>query len=91
MAGLLPFGNYAEGGNSLYLANAYIQYLTPFGPTVKFGKFATLLGAEVAQAPLNWNISRGLVYNVLEPIDHTGILLTGSGGRERTSTTASAS
>ena len=80
VAGLLPFGNYAEGGNSLYLANAYIQYLTPFGPTVKFGKFATLLGAEVAQAPLNWNISRGLVYNVLEPIDHTGILLTGPVG-----------
>ena len=75
-AGLLPFGNASEGGNSLYLGNAYIQYLTPFGPTVKFGKFATLLGAEVAQAPLNWNISRGLVYNILEPIDHTGILVT---------------
>ena len=76
VAGLLPFGNFADGGNSLYLANAYIQYLTPYGPTVKFGKFATLLGAEVAQAPLNWQISRGLVYNVLEPIDHTGILVT---------------
>jgi hypothetical protein len=80
VAGLLPFGNAAEGGNSLYLGNAYVQYLTPFGPTVKMGKFATLLGAEVAQAPLNWNISRGLVYNVLEPIDHTGILLTGPVG-----------
>lgn len=77
VAGLLPLGNFAEGGNSLYIGNAYVEYLTTFGPTVKMGKFGTLLGAEVAQAPMNWNISRGLVYNVLEPIDHTGILLTG--------------
>jgi hypothetical protein len=79
-AGLLPFGNASEGGNSLYLPSAYIEYLTPFGPTVKFGKFQTLIGAEVAAAPFNFNISRGLVYNIFEPIDHTGILMTGPVG-----------
>ncbi len=79
-AGLLPFGNFSDGGNSLYLPSAYIEYLTPYGPTVKFGKFQTLLGAEVAAAPFNFNISRGLVYQVFEPIDHTGILLTGPVG-----------
>jgi hypothetical protein len=79
-AGLLPFGNFSDGGNSLYLPSAYIEYLTPFGPDVKFGKFQTLLGAEVAAAPFNFNISRGLVYNIFEPIDHTGILVTGPVG-----------
>jgi hypothetical protein len=79
-AGLLPFGNFSDGGNSLYIPSAYIEYLTPFGPTAKFGKFQTLLGAEVAAAPFNFNISRGLVYQVFEPIDHTGILLTGPVG-----------
>jgi len=79
-AGLLPFGNASEGGNSLYLPSAYIEYLTPFGPTAKLGKFQTLLGAEVAAAPFNFNISRGLVYNIFEPIDHTGILVTGPVG-----------
>jgi hypothetical protein len=79
-AGLLPFGNYAGGGNNLYIPSAYAEYMTPFGPTIKMGKFGTLIGAEVAQAPLNWNISRGLVYNLLQPIDHTGVLVSGEAG-----------
>jgi hypothetical protein len=80
-AGLLPNGNTPEGGraggNNLYVASAYAQYLTPWGITLKAGKFGTLLGAEVAQAPMNFNISRGLVYNLLQPIDHTGLLASG--------------
>jgi hypothetical protein len=37
------------------------------------GKFATPIGVEVAQTIYNWNITRGNVYNLLEPIDHIGI------------------
>jgi hypothetical protein len=81
VAGLLPDGNtpaggYA-GGNNLYLASAYVQYLTDWGITVKAGKFGTLIGAEVAQAPANFNVSRGLVYNLLQPIDHVGVMASG--------------
>jgi hypothetical protein len=80
-AGLLPNGNTPAGGpaggNNLYLNSAYVQYLTDWGITVKAGKFGTLIGAEVAQAPANFNISRGLVYNLLQPIDHVGIMASG--------------
>lgn len=80
-AGLLPNGNTPfggpAGGNNLYLNSAYVQYLTDWGITVKAGKFGTLIGAEVAQAPANFNISRGLVYNLLQPIDHVGVMASG--------------
>ena len=80
-AGLLPDANTPvdgrAGGNNLYIASAYVQYLTDWGITMKAGKFGTLLGAEVAQAPMNFNISRGLVYNLLQPIDHVGIMASG--------------
>ena len=80
-AGLLPDGNTPvdgrAGGNNLYIGSAYVQYLTDLGITLKAGKFPTLIGAEVAQAPANFNISRGLVYNLLQPIDHVGIMASG--------------
>ncbi len=78
-AGLLS-GDFGAGdgfsGNDFELYQAYIQYLAPIGEgvTVQFGKFATLIGAEVVQAPDNFNITRGNVYNLFQPITHTGIL-----------------
>ncbi len=60
---------------SLY--QAYVQYLTPFGPTLKAGKFGTLIGYEVAGTIYNFNVTRGLVYTALQPINHYGILLDG--------------
>jgi hypothetical protein len=84
-AGLLS-GDFGAGdglsGNDFEMYQAYIQYLAPLGDGVefKFGKFATLLGAEVAQAPYNFNITRGNVYNLFQPITHTGILATGGVG-----------
>jgi hypothetical protein len=81
VAGLLPDGNTPEdgraGGNNLYISQAYVQYLSDWDITFKAGKFGTLIGAEVAQAPMNFNISRGLVYNLLQPIDHVGIMASG--------------
>ena len=60
------------------LYQAYVQYLAPIGNgvTFQFGKFATVIGAEVAQAPYNLNVTRGNVYNLFQPITHTGILAT---------------
>ena len=81
VAGLLPDGNTPEGGraggNNLYINQAYVQYLSDWGITFKAGKFGTMIGAEVAQAPMNFNISRGLVWNLEQPIDHVGIMASG--------------
>jgi hypothetical protein len=79
-AGLLS-GSHAfdfASGNDLEVYQAYVQYLAPIGEgvTLKAGKFGTLLGAEVVQAPYNFNITRGQVYNLFQPITHSGI--TGS-------------
>lgn len=62
--------------SSIYISQGYVQYLAPVGDGlhIKMGKFNTLLGVEVAQTVYNWNITRGSVYNLLEPIDHIGIL-----------------
>lgn len=82
VARLLPLGNAGLGGNNLYIPAAYVQYLAPIGggTTIQFGKWGTLLGYEVAQAPYNWNITRSNVYNLLQPIDHVGILASGALG-----------
>jgi hypothetical protein len=60
---------------AFYLHQGYVQYLAPVGDgiTFKMGKFATPIGVEVAQTIYNWNITRGNVYNLLEPIDHIGV------------------
>jgi hypothetical protein len=82
-AGLLSgdFGaNDGFSGNDLELYQGYVQYRAPINEAVtfKFGKFATLLGAEVVQAPMNFNISRGQVYNLFQPITHLGLLASTS-------------
>lgn len=61
----------------LDLYQAYIQYLAPLGPngvTFKAGKFATLIGAEVTPTVYNFNITRGHVFNLFQPINHVGVL-----------------
>lgn len=69
-------------GNSasdFYLHQAYVNWLAPVpigdGVNVTLGKFATLIGAETADAAANWNITRGNVYQLFQPIDHTGVLV----------------
>jgi len=79
-------GDILNGGNDgfsgsfqdFHVFQAYVQYLAPLGSgvTFKLGKFATLTGAEVVQAPANFNITRGNVWNLFQPISHTGILAT---------------
>jgi hypothetical protein len=67
-------------GNSPILYTANVSYLAPItdaGILVTAGRFATHIGAEVAQAPYNYNITRGAVYN-LQPINHTGVKIGSS-------------
>jgi hypothetical protein len=77
-ASILSGNNAGDGfaGNDFDLYQGYVTYLAPIGEgvTLQAGKFATLIGAEVAQANGNWNVTRGNVYNYLQPINHTGVL-----------------
>jgi hypothetical protein len=74
MAGSDVDFNRSKGWNadSFDLLQAYAQYASgPF--TVMGGKFVTLAGAEVAQAPANTNVSRSLLYTLAIPVTHTGL------------------
>jgi len=61
--------------SSIYIEQGYVQYLAPIGDGVTFkaGKFSTPIGYEVAGTIYNQNITRGNVWNLLEPIDHIGV------------------
>jgi len=61
--------------SAFYISQGYVQYLAPLGDgvTFKMGKFNTPIGAEVAQTVYNWQITRGALYTLLQPIDHIGI------------------
>ncbi len=70
-----PTRNNCRNDTAVYINQAYAQYLIPWGDvTLKGGKFGTLIGAEVAQAPYNWQMSRGIIYNLFQPIDHVGVI-----------------
>jgi|GEM_PF-1005793 len=63
--------------SSNYVHQAYIQYLIPMtsnGIRMKAGKFATLVGAEVANTTANFNVTRGILFSVMQPVDHVGVL-----------------
>jgi hypothetical protein len=72
------FSNPAPVGNQFVdPTQYYLTYTAPLGSGVNFsaGRFVTLLGAEVI--PIynnqNFNESRGLLFNLGEPLTHTGI------------------
>jgi len=61
-----------------YLYNANISYLAPItdaGIKITAGRFETHTGTESAQDPLNFNITRGLLYT-LQPVNFTGVKLS---------------
>ena len=65
-------GSFAE----FHMYQAYIEYLAPIGPngvTVQAGKMGTWIGAEVAPTVDNFNITRGNVYTLFQPITNVGI------------------
>ena len=64
-----------SSNSAVDVRQAYLQYVT--GPlTVIAGKYVTLAGAEVINPALNTNFSRSLLFQVLEPLDHTGVRAT---------------
>lgn len=71
---LLPNSIATASGNSISVAQAYVQYAG--GPvTVIAGKYFTLAGAEVVSIPSNTNFSRSLLF-FFEPVTHTGVRAT---------------
>jgi len=60
------------------LQEAYASYKIPLGTrlTLKAGKFVTLLGYEVIEAPNNLNFSRSFMFGFAIPFTHVGALLT---------------
>jgi hypothetical protein len=64
-----------SNGSTPCLYNANISYLAPItesGMEITAGRFATVIGAERPGAPYNFNITRGLVWN-LQPVSHMGV------------------
>ncbi len=68
--------------NLFDLEQAYVEYKAPLvdgskilpdSVDIKVGRFFTLAGFEVVDAPYNWNISRSLMYTYAAPFTHDGI------------------
>jgi len=61
-------------GSPVFVQQAYVMDRV-FGDTVdlKFGKLATLAGAEVIEGPANFNISRSFLFGLAIPFTHTGL------------------
>jgi hypothetical protein len=68
-----PPGAWDEA-SAFYVVAAYAEYLAPVadGLDIIVGKFQTISGAEIAQTTENFNITRGALYNLLQPLDHLG-------------------
>lgn len=55
------------------LYEAWISYLITDELLIKVGKMPTIVGFEVADEKDNYNISRGLLWTLLQPCTHTGV------------------
>jgi hypothetical protein len=71
-------GSFSNSTDNFELQEAYITYTAGIGKGlgVKAGKFVTLLGAEVIESPLNYNVSRSFMFGLAIPFTHTGLLLS---------------
>ena len=66
-----------DSTSDLVVDQAYVEYLAPIADAnLKLGKFATPVGAEVVKQWANFNITRGIVYAALQPVNHLGIMGT---------------
>lgn len=66
-------GAYGNGSSADFaLEQAYLQYAHG-GFSVMAGRFVTLAGAEVIDASADANISRSLLFQLAEPLVHTGV------------------
>lgn len=65
--------------NDYYISEAYLEWLAPCNCgdiNFTFGKFQTFVGSEVYQLDSNYNLSRGIVYSLLQPVDALGLTAT---------------
>jgi hypothetical protein len=71
-----------DSTSDYYVAQAYVKYLAPLGEGIEFdfGKFLTPVGAEVADASKNWNVTRSNQWTLLQSIDHVGLLVSTTAG-----------
>ncbi len=60
--------------NDFDVQQAFISYKTG-GAHLMFGKFATLVGAEVIESPDDLNFSRSILFGYAIPFTHTGVRL----------------
>jgi hypothetical protein len=63
-------------GGDFEIEEVYANYAPDWshGLSAKFGKFVTLLGAEVIEAPLNMNYSRSFLFGFAIPFTNTGVM-----------------
>jgi opacity protein-like surface antigen len=72
----------ADAASEIYVAQAYVEYLAPLGEASKvtFGKFAALTGVESLDSTKNFHITHSNLYNLLQPIDHVGVMASAQAG-----------
>jgi hypothetical protein len=73
------FGRRQQGDSTsdMVIDQAFVEYLAPVANiNFKLGKFATPVGAEVIRQPNNFNITRGIVYSAMQPVNHVGLMGT---------------
>jgi len=63
------------GGGSFDIEEGYVWYKAPLGSglTITAGRFVTFEGIEVIEGKDNYTISRGYLFNLAEPLTHTGV------------------
>ncbi len=77
-------GSLSDGTSKVDLQQAYVEYIAPLSffegnkilpssVNIKAGRFVTLAGVEVIEAPQNWNISRSFMFGYGIPFTHTGV------------------
>ncbi len=69
--------------SQIFIQEAYLAYNYD-GVEIKFGKFETLLGYEVLDAPYNPHVTHSVLFFGAIPLFHTGILASGDYGEEWT-------
>lgn len=55
---------------------AWVSYVSTGGLGFKLGKFVTFQGIEVVENTANPTITRGYLFNLAEPVNHTGAVVT---------------
>ncbi len=77
-------GTQNDATSDVDLQQAYVEYIAPLNffegnsilpssVNIKAGRFVTLAGMEVIEAPDNWNISRSFMFGLGIPFTHTGV------------------